>query len=132
MLDLFYHSFQIRLAASNALSNSLEFLEQCSGSKVLELCCYFEILIPFHLIYLLYYLLKRSSVDELGNCGAIKGCSGSCEKTLHSREVDGREQGGREVDGRLAGRHSREVDACSWQAMNNHCHTEGNSVVILS
>ncbi|XP_067019513.1 importin subunit beta-1-like [Acropora muricata] len=26
-------NFQIRLAASNALSNSLEFLEQCSGSK---------------------------------------------------------------------------------------------------
>ena len=58
-LDLFYHSVQIRLAATNALLNSLEFLKQNFEREVLIIgvYCYFEILIPCSLIYLLIFII---------------------------------------------------------------------------
>jgi len=53
-LYLFYHSIQIRLAATNALLNSLEFSKQNFEREVLIIgvYCSFEILIPFAQIYL--------------------------------------------------------------------------------
>ena len=56
-----------------------------------------------------------SFIDELGNCGAIKGCWGSCENTLHSREVPWQ---------------PCEQESAMQLAINRHCRIEGTRLEI--